>query len=377
MLTKWETLFLLLLAIPIMGHVTILPLMIDVAGRDVWISIAISIPFGVLFAFFIYRIKVHYSEKTLSHILIDILGKPLGYGFIGFFVLYFLYLTILSYSSLIDFVFILFLPETPRTALIIWFLPLILYGAKKGIKSIALAAGILTFITMATGHGITLLDSLLKDWGNLKPILEDGWDPAIIGTLIITSIWIELIFLLALPLKDVKQKRVFVLWTVGVLLNALMMLSTTTGVITIFGLGQAENMLYPAQEIVRIISLGFLDRFDVYGMILNTFGTFIRCSLYFRLAYSLSSSKQSKKGYKRFIYIFYVVIIVLGTFGITRDHIYVEKTIDIYAHFVFLYPIPFILWLILKIKNMKNRDKSKGKGKGKGKKDQSKVPQSS
>src|SRR5690625_7250779 len=104
-----------------MGHVTILPLMIDVAGRDVWISIAISIPFGVLFAFFIYRIKVHYSEKTLSHILIDILGKPLGYGFIVFFVLYFLYLTILSYSSLIDFVFILFLPETPRTALIIWF----------------------------------------------------------------------------------------------------------------------------------------------------------------------------------------------------------------------------------------------------------------
>src|SRR5690625_3607787 len=110
MLTKWETLFLLLLAIPIMGHVTILPIMIDVAGRDVWMSILMSIPFGILFAIVIYRIKVHYSEKTLSHILIDILGKPLGYGLIVFFILYFLYITILSYSSLVDFVFILFLP---------------------------------------------------------------------------------------------------------------------------------------------------------------------------------------------------------------------------------------------------------------------------
>src|SRR5690625_4403338 len=113
--------------------------------------------------------------------------------------------------------------------------------------------------------------------------------------------------------SSVHLKGMFLLWSIGILLNALMMLSTFTGVITIFGLGQAENMLYPAQEIVRIINLGFLDRFDVYGMVLNAFGTYIRCCLYFRLAYELSITTASSRKYKRSIFIGFAIIIMAFT----------------------------------------------------------------
>src|SRR5690625_4083764 len=39
MVNKWETFFLMIMTVPIMGHVVILPLMFDISGRDGWISV--------------------------------------------------------------------------------------------------------------------------------------------------------------------------------------------------------------------------------------------------------------------------------------------------------------------------------------------------
>ncbi len=354
MITKWETLFLLILTLPIMGHVVILPLMIDVVGRDAWISILLSLPFAFLYALAIYYIKIKYGEKNIREVLHDILGKKLSVVLHVVLIIYFLFIIIISFSSFIDFVYILFLPETPQIALIIWFLIFFMYGASKGIKRIALTAGALAFIAMITGHLITILDTRFKDWGQLKPILEFGWNPVFAGTLIIMSIWVELILLLCLPLKTSKQRGIFLLWTIGILLNGLMMFSTTTGVITIFGLGQSENMLYPGQEIVRIINLQFLDRFDIYGMILNSFGTYIRCCLYFRLAYELSTTVKSSKLYKGTVYVVFAIVVTAFTIYLTGNHMRVEHSINLYVYMVFLYPLPFILLFISKFKKRSN-----------------------
>lgn len=346
MLTKWETLFLLLLTLPIMGHVVILPLMLDVAGRDAWISILLSLPFAFMYGFAIYFIKVKYHDKNIKEILTIILGKKLAKGFAFFLIVYFLFISVVTLSSFIDFVYILFLSETPPLALIIWFVIFFLYGAYKGIKRIALTAGILVFFNILVGFVITTLDSTLKEWGQLRPILEFGWNPVLLGTLIIISIWVELIFLLCLPLKNPKEKGTALLWGLGILLNGTMMLSTTTGVMTIFGLGQAENMLYPAQEIVRILNLGFLDRFDIYGLVLNAFGTYIRCCLYFRLAYELSITEKSSTLYRRSIFTFLILVLTALTIYIDVDHFRVEYAISSYVYMFVLYPVPFILLLV-------------------------------
>lgn len=281
MLTKWETLFLLIMTIPIMGHVVILPLMLDVAGRDSWLSIFISLPAAFAFLFSIYRLRLHHPNRNTTEMLFHLLGKFFGIILLVILILYFLFLTILSFASLVDMVYIAFLPETPIVAIILFFLIFFIFAAQKGIKRIALTAGVLSFIAMVTGHTVTLMDSRKKDWTEIFPIFEYGWSPSVWGTMILISIWIELLLLLCIPLKNAREKHTFLIWTIGVLLNALMMFSTTTGTITIFGIGQADNFVYPALEIVRIISLGFIDRFDVYGLILMTFGVYIRCSLFF------------------------------------------------------------------------------------------------
>ncbi|GGB59469.1 hypothetical protein GCM10011409_41140 [Lentibacillus populi] len=357
MLTKWETLFLLIMTLPVMGHVLILPIMLDVAGRDAWISVLLSLPAAFAFAYAIYRLRLNHPDITISEMFSLLLGKWFGRIIVVLFILYFLFLTVLSFSALVDVVFIDFLPETPRMAILIWFLIFFFYAATKGIKRIALTAGVLALISLITGHTVTLMDTPKKEWSELQPLLEFGWSPALWGTLILISIWIELLLLLCVPIKNIHEKRLFLLWIIGILLNALMMTSTITGVVTIFGLGQADNFTYPATEIVRIINLGFIDRFDIYGMILMTFGTYIRCSLYFRIAYNMSVSANSSKWVKRILFSLFVVLIFFGTLYLSKEHFRITEAINIYTYMIVLFPIPFLLLFISQIVKKKEKQK--------------------
>lgn len=307
-----------------MGHVVILPILIDVAGRDAWISIVISLPIATLFAFTIYRLRTHYPNTIISELLLLLLGKWVGKITICVFIFYFSFLMVFSLASIIDLVVIVFLPDTPHIAILTWFWIFFIYAASKGIKRIALTSSVLAFITMITGHTVTLLDTEKKVWNHLLPLLEFGWSPVFWGVLILVSVWVELLLLLCIPINNIHEKRFFLVWVIGILLNALMMFSTTTGVITIFGLGQADNFVYPATEIVRIISLGFIDRFDVYALILMTFGTYIRCSLYFRIAYEMSVSKISSKWGKRAIFSFLAVAAFLSSLYLSKEHFRIE-----------------------------------------------------
>lgn len=338
-----------------MGHVVILPLMLDVAGRDTLLSIVISIPVAVLFAYVIFRLRLNYPDLTSTEMLFHLFGKWGGRLVTLLFILYFLFLTILSFAALIDFVYIGFFPNTPIIALTIWFLIFFLYAAAKGFKRIALTAGVLTLIGVVTGHTITLMDSKFKDWNEMLPLLEFGWEPPLWGSLILISIWMELLLLLFIPIKNVREKRFFLMWIIGILIVALTMFSTTNGTITIFGLGQAENFTYPAQEIVRLINLGFIDRFDIYGMILMTFGVYIRCSLFFRIAYELSLSENYSKWTKRILFSLFAVLTFLGTLFLAKEHFRIEGAINFYARTIVLFPIPFIMFFISRIK--KKREK--------------------
>lgn len=363
MLTKWETLFLLIMTLPIMGHVVILPLMLDVAGRDSWISILISLPVAFLVAIAIYRLRVKYPKGEISDIFRSILGKFFGTVLTIVFIFYFLFLTIFSFVLVIDFIYISFLPETPRWALMVWFLIAFVYAAIKGIKRIALTAGILSIIAMISGHTVTFLDTRMKEWSQLLPMFEFGLEPIIWGALLLISIWNELLLLLCVPIQNIREKGMFLLWSIGILLNALMMFSTMTGSITIFGLGQADNFIYPALEAVRIVSLGFVDRFDIYGLLLMALGSYIRCSLYFRIAYDLTTTKITSKWGKGSWFTGFVLVVFFSTFYLSSDYFRIEQLYAIYAYMIILLPIPFIL---LSIHSFKKRSTRKNEVRQKG-----------
>ncbi|TMN22945.1 GerAB/ArcD/ProY family transporter [Lentibacillus cibarius] len=343
MVTKWETLFLLIMTLPIMGHIVMLPYMLDLAGRDAWISVLIAFPIACTFAGAIYKLRLRYPEMNITQILTHLLGKWGRRGFVALFSIYFLFLTILSCAILVDFVFIVFLPETPRLAILGYFFLLFLYGATKGVKRIALTAIPLAFVGMLTGHSITFMDTPKKDWDQMMPFLEFGLSPVLWGVLIVLSIWMELLFLLCLPIKNINEKRTLTLWVIGAVINVFTMLSTMTGVITIFGLNQADKFVYPAEEIVRTINLGFIDRFDVYGMILLLFGVYIRCGLYFRLAYEMTITENMSAWFKRGIFSAFACVVFFIALFIVKEHFRLDTAVQVYTYMIVLFPIPFLL----------------------------------
>ncbi|HEX6594743.1 MAG TPA: endospore germination permease [Bacillota bacterium] len=351
MVNRWQNFFLIVLTLPIMGHVVLLPLVINLAGRDSWISALIAFPVGAFFLFLLYRLRLHYPDKDILVSLKKMLGNVLGVLTVTTLVIYFLFLASLSLASLVDMISTVFLPQTPVWVLVVSFLLLSINGALKDVKGIALTASILFFIVMFTGHSLTFINFPERRLSDLLPVLEYGWKPVILGTVLLSTIWIELLFMLIIPIRNIREKRFYFVALLGVFANVVMILSTMSGAIMTFGLGQSQSFVYPALEIVRIININFVDRLDVYGLILMTFGSYIRCSLFMRISCDqiLGFLGKRKKWKNAVVYMSIAIIIgVLGYYmGYTRMN--QEYFLTVYAYSIVLYPLPlfllFVVWM--------------------------------
>ena len=351
LLNRWESFFLILTTVPIMGHVIILPLMYDVTGRDSWISALLSFPIGLALVLCIHQLRRKYPEHRFSVLAEHLLGKLLGKGLVLLLVIYFLFLSALSAAALADMIHIAFLPETPAWALVIWFLLFCLYAARKGTKIIALTGMFIGLFALLTGHSISFIDMSEKDANNLLPFLEYGWTPVLWGTAVLISVWIELLFLLFLPLKNLHRERFLKFWIFGAVGICFTMLSTMTGTVMIFGMGQTDNFNYPALETVRILTLGFIDRFDIYGLILMSSGCYIRSSLFFRICYEqMAPRKTPNRWVKQVVFWGLGILINALSILIGQNFFRVKYFTILYTNAILLTPIPFLLLLISWIK---------------------------
>ena len=355
MANKWQTFFLIVLTLPIMGHVVLLPLVIELAGRDSWLSALFSFPIGCLFVYGIYKLRLKYSKNSVHDSLIHLIGPVITKVTISLFFIYFLFLASLSLAAVIDMIHAAFLQVTPLIVLILVFLFLSMYGARKSVKGIALTAGILFFTVMLTGHSISFVNFPERDLFELLPFLENGWKPVWLGTILLSNTWIEALFLIVIPIENIREKRFLFVWGLGILANVIMMLSTMSGAIMTFGLGQAESFVYPALEVVRIINLNFIDRLDVYALILMTFGSYIRCSLFLRISYHQVSNlfNVAHKWIKLLIFILVSFLVGITAYYMSESRMRFESSLIVYAYTVILYPLPFVLLLIAWLRQSK------------------------
>ena len=348
MANKWQTFFLLVLTLPIMGHVVLLPFAIELAGRDSWMSALFSFPIGCLFIYSIYKLRLKYKKKYVHDSLHHLLGPVMTKVTTGFFLVYFFFLAILSLAAVTEMVRAGFLVGTPFFVIVLIFLLLSMYGATKTVKGIALTAGILFFTVMFTGHSITFINFPERDLNDLLPLLENGWKPVWLGTMLFSTTWIEALFLIVIPIENIREKRFLFVWFLSVLANITMMLSTLSGAIMTFGLGQAESFTHPALEIVRIVNLNFIDRLDVYAVILMTFGSYIRCSLFIKISHRQARNLFNIEHKWISLGLFLLISILIGVIAyfIGETRIHFESGLIAYAYTIVLYPLPFILLLI-------------------------------
>ncbi|QQK75492.1 endospore germination permease [Salicibibacter cibarius] len=359
MLNRWETLFLILTTVPIMGHVQILPLIYDVAGRDSWIAASLSFPVGIGLIIVIYRLRLKYPDLDFRGISQHLLGRFVGKTLLLVIAFYFLFLSAFSAAAVTDMVNISFFPETPVWALVIFFLLFCLYAASKGVKVIAYTALFIGVFALFTGHSISFIDVSEKEFNHILPLLEFGFAPVIWGTIALISVWAELIFLLFLPLQNIRRERFLRFWMIGGLGIFFTMISTMTGTIMVFGMGQTDSFNYPALETVRILTLGFIDRFDIYGLILMTFGCYIRSALFFFLAYDqLVPHKEQHRWVRRGVFLGLGLLTGGLALYIANNHLRIEYFTMLYTNALIFAPIPFLLLAFSWIKRKNHKEMS-------------------
>ncbi|MGG4454553.1 GerAB/ArcD/ProY family transporter [Brevibacillus porteri] len=340
------------LSLPIMGHVALIEPLIHTAGKDGWISALISIPSGILFVLLLSILRSKLQSTSLLTATEEKAGRAPAVILCVILLAYFLFASATTMRGLEEFIKITFLPETPLWAIGTSFILLIWFSLQRNIESIARMAVIFFLMTMITGPlvGLTLMQE--KDYARILPILDNGWGPALEGSLYYVSLWGEMILVLLLQTKWVGVRHDFNGFSFLVLFNVFLGASMLMGAIAVFGLPLSEKLDWPVQNTVRQIKLGFISRGDIYGLYTMTAGSFIRVAVFLYaicecLAFLLSTT------YKKLSLPVCLVTLFLSLLVFSNHQQLLQTIHSYYKYGYVLLLLPIFLLILFRIKGGK------------------------
>ncbi|MEJ8546846.1 endospore germination permease [Brevibacillus borstelensis] len=290
-----QLVFILMLSNGLMNHVIVIPLLLDAARRDAWLSVLGVVP---LYLLFIWMIACIY-RNTGNGPLLEWLKKQYGTGtakVLSFlFAIYVFALAVITIKDTVTWVNLTFAPRTPMYIHGLVFALVCLINSLFGIRSIAMVSVLLLPIVVVLGFFVMSTNLQYKDYSYLFPILEYGWEPMKRGMVYAGAGFSELILLLLLK-QHIGVKVTF--WRLAVL-GAIMVwltLGPLTGAITEFGPEEAAKLRYPAFEEWRLVKIGlYIEHVDFFSIYQWFSGAFIRVSLAFYLLVEIFDFPDGRK----------------------------------------------------------------------------------
>lgn len=265
-------------SIGIINHVIMIPMLLDSSGRDSWIAILFSGLIYMLWIPFVFVIHKNTGDKSLFFWLKQNFGKFITYPLLFIFILYFVMLGIVTLKDTLTF-FSFYLPQTPRIVLGTSISIICFYNARKGIRSIALTTGIVLPIVFFLGFFVMTANFPHKNYALLKPMMEHGVNPVLMGMVYPTAGFVEIIFILFLQQYICSKIKLSHLIILGIILVGLT-LGPTIAAIVEFGPFVAANQRFPAFEEWRLVSIGkYIEHVDFLSVYQWLVGVFIRISL--------------------------------------------------------------------------------------------------
>ncbi|MEW6064472.1 hypothetical protein P378_14875 [Desulforamulus profundi] len=355
-----QVFFLLTTMLSIIGHVLLVPVYFEWAGKDAWIGIFVSFLLGVLVFVAMGKLNEILYGETLIHRVNRWLGPWFGRILTLPLVLYFFLLSVITLYGFVDFTVSFFLTETPRWAVALSFGLAVFYLVHLGIEVIVRVSEWIVVIVLFTGIVVSAALLEKKDYTQLLPPLDMGIEPILPVIFLTFAVFGEMLVLLMVNVKKDHEKSIshVKVYLIALGVNLIIFLGAVTGPIAIFGEEQVKNFIYPMGNTVRLISLGFTDRLDSYGVTLLTAGSFVRLGI-FHYATSLAISQWfSIANYRWINWILGMVLIItsLTMFNNYSEYYYFLK--NYYPYGVVFTGVIIILWMLIAI--MSKRKKRRG-----------------
>ncbi len=327
--------------------------------QDSWLAVLLTFILGIVIVCTYLYIWEKMPDKNIFQKINCIFGNKIG-AIINFFItITNIFMTVIYCYSMINFITSQYLIKTPNTFIIIIFAIPVVYLITQKLEVIGRVFFIFWIMSLLL-FLMTFIGLIFQlDFNNLLPILENGINPVIQGSLLIMPYTSFILFLfLSIPKnaiidKEKVNKRVLIFYSLA-------FFSMFTGVIfitaTLSGDLAKIYQFVEYQVLKRVALIGFIERVEStlsMRWILYIFATTIM-GLYFTKKYIIHSFKI-KKHEKLIISMIAVISLLLSNWIFPNNTIANKIVMNIipYILYIFYLLLPIIIAIGLKLKTKK------------------------
>lgn len=256
------------------------------AGKDAWLAVFVGMLCGLVLLVGVYLpLFRQASQKNLIEILIDLLGRPLGYAITISYVLYFCYKSIRNVREFGDLTMIYLLPQTPLAAIMLIICLMSAYTVFHGVdvffrmaeSILPIVLGIYLFLF------VLIACSGLLHLGNVTPVLDEGFKPVLAAAFpeVISFPFGEVVLFLMFWKYADKTNEVMSVTVKCYLFSGFFI--TMTNLLILAGLGKlAAAVTTPLMQMTNLIEFAkFLERIDPFVALLLFTGVFFKLTAYY------------------------------------------------------------------------------------------------
>ncbi|WP_171016796.1 GerAB/ArcD/ProY family transporter [Pseudalkalibacillus caeni] len=331
-----EVFFILVLSTGLFNHVTIIPMLLESAARDSWLSVIVSvIPYSI-FLLIVYYIAHNTRQENISAWLKEKYGAfAAGIIIVPLLIILFIHaaLTLIDTSIWAG---IYYLPRIPNPIISAILVISCYWISTRKLKELAVMSTIVLPMVVLLGFFIMGVNTNQKELEYLFPVFLNGYTPFLKGIAYslsgLTEIYVIILLQHCIKAK-VKLKQIALL---GVVLTVLI-LGPLTGAIMEFGPVEARNLSFPAYEEWKLLKIGeFISRMDFLAMFQWISGAFFRIGLFMYII-----NHFFKRGKSRFL----LPVLYLVIYGLTFLQF---NTYDL-NKFLYVYFLPVSLITVLAV----------------------------
>lgn len=315
--------FLTMTVIGLKNHVTIIPAILNVAGRDGWISVLSATM--VLLPWIVLLIYIHKKTnmEPMKVWLRQKIGKVGSSVFVFLLAISLLVHASFTTSEMLQWIKYTFLTDTPSIALLIFFTILSVMLITTSIQTIVMINVFVLVGVVAFGFFAAFTNLQVKDYALLQPFFEHGFDPVLKAMVYPASGLVELMLLLFLQHK-IKDRIRFRHYLIMFFILMGLTLGPLVGAITEFGPSEANEQRFPAYEEWGLVQIGrYIEHLDFFSIYQWITGAFIRVGFILYIIVDLFNLNGKKKMIWAYIApaFFFISLALLQMSGSTFDEV--------------------------------------------------------
>ncbi|WHY78339.1 endospore germination permease [Neobacillus sp. WH10] len=332
-----QTVMIIFLSTGLLNHIIIIPILLDVAKRDAWVSVLLagtcSLVWIALLCIGIRKMHKQHLFEWIKQAYHPLVGHLLA-------IVASVYLFVLCAVTVRDTVHWIHLAFSPNTPILILTFILVLISAINaflGINSLANTAGFLLPLVIILGLFLMFANIPHRNFSFLKPILAHGMQPVWNGSIYVGAGLVELIMLFFLQHHIQSRISYRSLGIISLLLMFLTIGPLISAVVE-FGPEEAAKLRFPVYEEWRLVTIGrYVEHLDFLSIYQWFCGAFLRISLMMFLIIDVFNIQTKRKKMIMLSFIFFILV------GITI----IPYSDPVFLHLQSKYILPYSLFGIL------------------------------